>query len=224
MLSPGSRAGTQDSSDCPRNFPTTACTTGDTSARGDEPPPQAHAPARRDQARLAVEELVAGPTTAEGRHGLTTAIPVRPRFRSLTIETHARGSGASIDLAGLPSAADAGAVMKVRVTCSARLAARVSVPPPSNEGITAGRWSSRRARHPSLASRCRYRSSRAGGRKARPSTRSRTRDVMEPTQRPRHLRHDALRFAAVRRERIASGVATAASKGGKSAAANTVCG
>jgi len=43
------------------------------------------------------------------------AIPVGPGFRSLTIETHARGSGALIDLACLPSPDDAGAVMKVRV-------------------------------------------------------------------------------------------------------------
>ncbi len=66
-------------------------------------------------ARLALEELLAGPTTAERQRGLTTAIPTGARIRSLTIETQARGSDASVDLAGLPSADDAGAVLKVRV-------------------------------------------------------------------------------------------------------------
>jgi spore germination protein GerM len=66
-------------------------------------------------ARRALEELLAGPTEAERRFGLTTAIPAGGGIRSLTIEPHRSGSEAFVDLAGLPDAADAGAVSKVRV-------------------------------------------------------------------------------------------------------------
>ena len=66
-------------------------------------------------ARLALEELVAGPNTTERQRGLTTAIPAGARIRSLTLKTYPRGSGAFVDLAGLPPADDAAAVLKVRV-------------------------------------------------------------------------------------------------------------
>jgi spore germination protein GerM len=66
-------------------------------------------------ARLALEELLAGPTEDERRSGLTTAIPAGAEVRSLTIELRPSGSEAFVDLAGLPYADDAGAVLKVRV-------------------------------------------------------------------------------------------------------------
>ena len=74
--------------------------------------------ARRDgtgTARLALEELLAGPTSAERRSGVTTAVPTEATIRSLTIERRAAGSDAFVDLSGLPSADDSGAVQRVRV-------------------------------------------------------------------------------------------------------------
>ena len=66
-------------------------------------------------ARLALEELVAGPTAAERRHGLTTAIPAETRIRSLRIERRAQGSEAFVNLSGLPSPDETAAPRKVRV-------------------------------------------------------------------------------------------------------------
>ena len=67
------------------------------------------------RARLALEELLAGPTEAELRSGIETAFAPVVRLRSLRIETRAKGSEAFVDLTGLPAAEDAGAVQKVRV-------------------------------------------------------------------------------------------------------------
>ena len=66
-------------------------------------------------ARLALEELVAGPTAAERRHGLTTAIPAETKIRSLRIERRAQGSEAFVNLSGLPSPDETAAPRKVRV-------------------------------------------------------------------------------------------------------------
>jgi len=66
-------------------------------------------------ARLALEKLIVGPTAAERRRGLTTAIPAETKIRSLTIELRARGSQAFADLSGLPSAEESNALLKVRV-------------------------------------------------------------------------------------------------------------
>jgi hypothetical protein len=67
------------------------------------------------RARLALEQLLAGPTAAEQAAGLTTALPATARVRSLRIERRATGSDALVDLSGLPAADDAGALLKVRV-------------------------------------------------------------------------------------------------------------
>ncbi len=63
--------------------------------------------------RLALEELLAGPTAAERGNGLDTAIPAETKIRSLRIEPRAKGTEAYVDLSGLPAAADA--VSKARV-------------------------------------------------------------------------------------------------------------
>jgi spore germination protein GerM len=66
-------------------------------------------------ARLALEQLLAGPTADEGAAGVTTALPEAARIRSLRVELRATGSDAFVDLSGLPNADDADAVLKVRV-------------------------------------------------------------------------------------------------------------
>lgn len=66
-------------------------------------------------ARLALEKLIAGPTAAERREGIATAIPAETKIRSLTIEIRAKGSPAFVDLSGLPSADESDALLKVRV-------------------------------------------------------------------------------------------------------------
>jgi spore germination protein GerM len=66
-------------------------------------------------ARLALEQLLAGPTADERAAGLTTAVPEGARIRTLRVEMRATGSDAFVDLSGLPSADDADAVLKVRV-------------------------------------------------------------------------------------------------------------
>ncbi len=66
-------------------------------------------------ARLALEELVAGPTAAERGKGATTAIPAETKIRSLGIDARARGSEARVDLSGLPAADQSDTLLKVRV-------------------------------------------------------------------------------------------------------------
>ena len=66
-------------------------------------------------ARLALEELLAGPTAAERARGVRTAFPAETTIRSLRIDVRARGSEARVDLSGLPSAAQSGALLRVRV-------------------------------------------------------------------------------------------------------------
>lgn len=66
-------------------------------------------------ARLALEKLIAGPTAAERRRGLATAIPAGTTIRSMTIELRARRSQALVDLSGLPSAEESDSVLRVRV-------------------------------------------------------------------------------------------------------------
>jgi spore germination protein GerM len=66
-------------------------------------------------ARLALEQLLAGPTAAEHAAGLETAIPTATKLRWLRIAPHAAGAHAYVDLSGLPAANDADAVLKVRV-------------------------------------------------------------------------------------------------------------
>jgi spore germination protein GerM len=69
---------------------------------------------RRDGAALAaLRALVAGPSDAERSSGLRTALPARVEIRSLRIQQRAHSSDAFVDLAGLPSTADA--VQRVRV-------------------------------------------------------------------------------------------------------------
>ena len=66
-------------------------------------------------ARLALEELLAGPTAAERRAGLDTAVPADTTIRSLRIEPRSAGSDAFVDLSGLPPADEAQTLSKVRV-------------------------------------------------------------------------------------------------------------
>jgi spore germination protein GerM len=53
-------------------------------------------------ARLALQQLLAGPNARERSAGLTTAIPAAATIRSFSIRQLPRGSTATIDLAGLP--------------------------------------------------------------------------------------------------------------------------
>jgi spore germination protein GerM len=53
-------------------------------------------------ARLALQQLLAGPSARDRRDGLTSAIPTGARIRSFSIRQLPRGSTATIDLAGLP--------------------------------------------------------------------------------------------------------------------------
>jgi spore germination protein GerM len=53
-------------------------------------------------ARLALQQLLAGPNPRERGEGLTSAIPAGARIRTLSIRQLPRGSTATIDLAGLP--------------------------------------------------------------------------------------------------------------------------
>jgi spore germination protein GerM len=66
-------------------------------------------------ARRALEVLLAGPSPAERRAGLTSALPARAKIRSFRIVRHPTGSDAFVDLSGLPPAQTTDAVTKVRV-------------------------------------------------------------------------------------------------------------
>jgi spore germination protein GerM len=66
-------------------------------------------------ARIALEQLLAGPTADERAAGLATAITAGARIRSFRIESRRGGSDAFVDLSGLPPANDADALIKVRV-------------------------------------------------------------------------------------------------------------
>jgi spore germination protein GerM len=54
-------------------------------------------------ARLALRQLLAGPSARERRDGLTTAIPAGAKIRSFSILQQPKGSSATVDLTGLPS-------------------------------------------------------------------------------------------------------------------------
>jgi spore germination protein GerM len=66
-------------------------------------------------ARLALQQLLAGPSSRERRQGLTSAIPAGARIRSFAIARQPRGSTATVDLAGLPPLARAKAVTIARI-------------------------------------------------------------------------------------------------------------
>jgi spore germination protein GerM len=53
-------------------------------------------------ARVALQELLAGPNRRDRRQGLTSAIPARTEIQSFSIARGATGSTASVGLAGLP--------------------------------------------------------------------------------------------------------------------------
>src|SRR5919198_6297213 len=66
-------------------------------------------------ARGALEALLAGPTKAEARAGLTSAIPRGVRIISFRFKQGPQTSDVKVDLSGLPPAQTTGAVPKVRV-------------------------------------------------------------------------------------------------------------
>ena len=53
-------------------------------------------------ARLALQQLLAGPSARDRSEGLTSALPARTKIRSFAIEQRPNGSIATVDLAGLP--------------------------------------------------------------------------------------------------------------------------
>jgi Sporulation and spore germination len=69
---------------------------------------------RGGMTRAALEVLLAGPTPEEKGAGITTAIPPGTTIRSLRFRGHG-GSGAIIDLIGLPDADGADGVRRVRI-------------------------------------------------------------------------------------------------------------
>jgi spore germination protein GerM len=56
-------------------------------------------------ARLALQQLLAGPSARQRHEGLSSAIPAAAKIRSFSITQQPKGSTASVDLAGLPSLA-----------------------------------------------------------------------------------------------------------------------
>jgi spore germination protein GerM len=71
-------------------------------------------PARGSRIRAALKTLFVGPSAAERRAGITTAIPSGTRVRSLSFAGKG-GSGAVLDVAGLPPVATTSALVKVQV-------------------------------------------------------------------------------------------------------------
>jgi hypothetical protein len=69
----------------------------------------------REAARAALQALLAGPTAAEARQGITTAIPTGARIRSFSVRQGQHTSDAIVDLVGLAPARQASAVTKARV-------------------------------------------------------------------------------------------------------------
>jgi spore germination protein GerM len=66
-------------------------------------------------ARVALQQLLAGPTPAERREGLTSALPAGARIRSFTISQRRHGATATVDLAGLLPPASVGGVTIARI-------------------------------------------------------------------------------------------------------------
>lgn len=66
-------------------------------------------------ARIALQQLLAGPSAGERRQGLTSAIPAVTKMQSFSIEQGTHGSTATVDLAGLPSLANVSDVTIARI-------------------------------------------------------------------------------------------------------------
>ena len=66
-------------------------------------------------ARIALQQLLAGPNARDRRQGLSTAIPAGTRIRSFLIVQGAHGSTATVDLAGLPPLASVSGVTIARI-------------------------------------------------------------------------------------------------------------
>jgi len=66
-------------------------------------------------ARLALEQLLAGPSARERAEGLTSAIPAGAKIRSFSIVPGPKGSTATVDLAGLPSLANVNGTTIARI-------------------------------------------------------------------------------------------------------------
>jgi len=66
-------------------------------------------------ARLALEQLLAGPNARERAEGLRSAIPAGARIRSFSIVQRPKGSTATVDLAGLPSLANVNGTTIARI-------------------------------------------------------------------------------------------------------------
>jgi spore germination protein GerM len=66
-------------------------------------------------ARVALEQLLAGPNAVDRREGLRSAVPGGARIRSFTISRWHLGSTATVDLAGLPPLSSVSGVTIARV-------------------------------------------------------------------------------------------------------------
>jgi Sporulation and spore germination len=66
-------------------------------------------------ARLALEQLLAGPSAREPAEGLTSAIPAGAEIRFFSIVQRPKGSTATVDLAGLPSLANVNGTTIARI-------------------------------------------------------------------------------------------------------------
>jgi spore germination protein GerM len=66
-------------------------------------------------ARLALQQLLAGPSAGERSEGLTSAVPAGTRISVVSIVRHAHGSIATVDLAGLPPLSSVSAVTTARI-------------------------------------------------------------------------------------------------------------
>jgi spore germination protein GerM len=66
-------------------------------------------------ARIALQQLLAGPDVRDRRNGLTSAIPAGTKIRSFSIAQKAHGSTATLDLSGLPPLANVNGVTIARI-------------------------------------------------------------------------------------------------------------
>jgi len=66
-------------------------------------------------ARLALEQLLAGPSARERAEGLTSAIPAGAKLRSFSIVQRPKGSTATVDLASLPPLANVNGTTIARI-------------------------------------------------------------------------------------------------------------
>jgi spore germination protein GerM len=66
-------------------------------------------------ARIALQQLLAGPDARDRRQGLSSAIPTGTKIRSFSIAQGAHGSTATVDLVGLPPLANTNGVTIARI-------------------------------------------------------------------------------------------------------------